>query len=355
MKFDAALDVSVSKSSLCVVSSEDGQIVLETTVATEPEAIAEALKPYASRLRRLGHEAGSLAPWLQRELQALGLPAVVLETRHAHGVLRAQRNKTDRADARGLAQIVRSGWYKVVHVKTEASHRLRFLLAARRSLKRKQLDIENQVRHGLKVFGVVLRPGMRRGPFPDQVREALAADPALAAICEPLLAAWSMLLAEHNRLHKALVKAAGEDELCRRFMAIPGVGVVTAATFKAAVDEPRRFRKSRTVGAHFGLTSRRIQSGDTIDFDGRISKCGDKDVRTVLYEAASSMLGRCNTWCSIRAWGLKVAQRRGRKRAVVAVARKLATVMHAMWRTGEPFQFSTSGREPVPNGGLGPA
>lgn len=346
MKYDAALDVSVSKCALCVVSSDDGSIVFETEVPTEPELIAAALEPYASRLRRVGHEAGALAPWLQRELEALGFPMVVLETRHAHGVLKAQRNKTDRNDARGLAQLVRSGWYKVVHVKSEASHRLRFLLAARRSLKRKQLDIENQLRQSLRVFGVVLRPGNRRGPFSDQVREAVASDAILAAICEPMLAAWSMLRAEHNRLHGVLVKAATADELCRRFMAIPGVGPVTATTFRAAVDEPRRFRKSRTVGAHFGLTSRRIQSGDTIDFDGRISKCGDKEVRTVLYEAASSMLGRCNTWCSLRAWGLKVAQRRGRKRAVVAVARKLATVMHAMWRTGEAFQFAAPGRRP---------
>jgi transposase len=347
MKFDAALDVAVSKSSLCVVSSEDGSIVFETTVETEPQSIAEALKPYASRLRRLGHEAGSLAPWLHRELQALGLPVVLLETRHAHSVLKAQRNKTDKNDARGLAQIVRCGWYKVVHVKSEASHQLKFLLAARRSLKRKLLDIENQIRHSLKAFGIKLGPRVQRGNFRTRVREAVAPDGVLTTICEPLLVAWTTLLTEHNRLHSLLMKAVAKDELCRRFMAIPGVGAVTAASFKAAIDEPRRFRKSRTVGAHFGLTSRRIQSGTSIDFDGHISKCGDQDVRTALYEAASAMLVRSKTWCSIKAWGLKIAQRRGHKRAVVAVARKLAAVMHAMWMDGTDFSFAAADRRPL--------
>ena len=340
MKFDAALDVSVAKSSLCVIASDDGSIVLVTTVETEPEAIAAVLAPYTNRLRRVGHEAGALSPWLHRELQALGLPMVLVETRHAHGVLKAQRNKTDKNDARGLAQIVRSGWYKAVHVKSEPSHRLKYLLAGRRLLKRKLLDIENEIRQSLKAFGIKLGPRAQRSSFADRVREAVAHDLLLSEVSETLLRAWSSLIVEYNRLHTLLLQAVGHDELCRRFMAIPGVGPVTAATFKSAVDEPRRFRKSRTVGAHFGLTSRRIQSGDTIDFDGHISKCGDPAVRTALYEAASAMLVRSKVWCSIRAWGLKIAQRRGHKRAVVAVARKLATVMHAMWMDGTEFSFS---------------
>jgi len=347
MKFDAALDVAVSKSSLCVVSSEDGSIVFETTVETEPESIAEALKPYASRLRRLGHEAGSLAPWLHRELQALGFPVVLLETRHAHSVLKAQRNKTDKNDARGLAQIVRSGWYKGRACEERGQPPAEVPAGGPAQPQAQAL--------GHREPDPALAEGLRdqagtacsTGNFRTRVREAVAPDSVLTAICEPLLVAWTTLLTEHNRLHSLLMKAVAKDELCRRFMTIPGVGAVTAASFKAAIDEPRRFRKSRTVGAHFGLTSRRIQSGTSIDFDGHISKCGDQDVRTALYEAASAMLVRSKTWCSIKAWGLKIAQRRGHKRAVVAVARKLAAVMHAMWMDGTDFSFSAADRQPL--------
>ncbi len=132
----------------------------------------------------------------------------------------------------------------------------------------------------------------------------------------------------------------GRDELCRRFCAIPGVGPVTALTFKAAIDDPYRFSKSKTVGAHFGLTSRRIQTGTSIDIEGHISKCGDGEVRTVLYEAASAMLVRSKQWCGIKAWGVRIAAKRGHKRAVVAVACKLAVVMHRMWIDGSAFPFA---------------
>jgi len=177
-----------------VVASEDGSIVLETTVETEPAAIAAALAPYANRLRRVGHEAGALSPLLHRELQGLGLPMVLLETRHAHGVLKAQRNKTDKNDARGLAQIVRSGWCKVVHVKSETSHRLKYLLAGRRLLKRKLLDIENEIRQSLKAFGVKLGPCAQRFTFADRVRQAVAHDLLLTEVSETLLRAWSTLV-----------------------------------------------------------------------------------------------------------------------------------------------------------------
>lgn len=176
----------------------------------------------------------------------------------------------------------------------------------------------------------------------------MAHDPILAAVSEPLLRAWSVPLTEHNQLYGLLIKVVSRDELCRRFMAIRGVGPVTAETFKAAVDELRRFRKSRTAGVHFGPTSRRIQSVETIDFDGHISRFGAREVRTALNEAASPMLVRSKTWCSVRAWGLKIARRPGHKRAVVAVARKLASVMHAMWRDGTEFSFQAPRSPPPP-------
>jgi transposase len=343
MKLCAALDTSTTKTAICVVNSRDGAVVFEVTVATDPAIIFAALAPYRTRLERVGHEAGTVAPWLHRELTAMGLPMALMEARHAAAALQVQRNKTDKLDARGLAQLVRAGWYRPVHVKSEDSHRLRLLLCHRRTLKRKLLDIENEVRQSLKVFGLMVGPRVQRGSFMTRVRDLVAHDPLIAGVTECMLRAWAALWSEYRRLHKLLVQVVGQDELCRRYCRIPGVGPVTALTVKTAIDDPQRFVKSKTVGAHFGLTSRRIQTGDSIDIEGHISKCGDGEVRTVLYEAGSAMLVRSKQWCSVKSWGLRIAAKRGHKRAVVAVARKLAVIMHRMWLDGSEFRLSANG------------
>jgi transposase len=342
MNLSAALDTSTSKTAICIVNSRDGAVVFEATVATDPAIIFAALAPYRARLERVGHEAGTVAPWLHRELTAMGLPMVLMEARHAAAALRVQRNKTDKLDARGLAHLVRAGWYQPVHVKSEDSHRLRLLLCHRRTLKRKLLDIENEVRQSLKVFGLMVGPRVQRASFAARVRDLVAHDPLIAGVTECMLRAWAALWTEYKRLHKLLVEVVGRDELCRRYCRIPGVGPVTALTVKTAIDDPLRFVKSKTVGAHFGLTSRRIQTGDSIDIDGHISKCGDGEVRTVLYEAGSAMLVRSKQWCGVKSWGLRIAAKRGHKRAVVAVARKLAVIMHRMWLDGSEFRFSAA-------------
>jgi transposase len=347
MTYDAAFDTSATTTVVCIVRSSDGVCVLETSAPTDPEALHQVLEPYLPKLRRVGVEAGAWTPWLYRELLARGVPMIVLETRHAAAALAAQRNKTDRNDARGLAQIVRAGWYRTVHVKTEESHKLKLLLAHRRTLKRKLLDIENEVRQSLKVFGLMVGRRVQRGSFEARVRELVVGDPLIAAMTECMLRAWAALWAEYRKLDALLVRAAGADPLCRRFTAIPGVGPVTAVTFKAAVDDPARFRRSKTVGAHFALTPRRIQSGTSVDKDGHISRCGDGDMRTALYEAASAMLTRSHQWSSLKAWGLRISARRGHKRAVVAVARKLAVVMHRMWVDGTDFRLARETIDPA--------
>jgi transposase len=221
----------------------------------------------------------------------------------------------------------------------EESLRLRLLLTHRRTLKRKLLDIENEVRQAVKAFGIRLGSGFGHAAFGKRVRAALTGDDLLLGITECMLRAWAVLWEEYNRLHKLLVRVTLQDELCRRFMAIPGVGPVTALAFKTGVDEPRRFRRSRTVSAHFGLTPRRIQSGDSVDFDGHISCIGEEDVRAALYEAAHVLLTKGRTHSGLKSWGLRVAKRRGHKRAAVAVARKLAMIMHRMWLDGSEFRF----------------
>lgn len=339
MSYFAGLDVATIQSALCVIDGE-GTIVLECAVETTPAAIRAALKPYLPKLERLGHETGSLAPWLHKELKALGLPVVCLEAAHARAALSAMRNKTDRNDARGLAHILRTGWFRSVHIKSDASYRLRLLLTARRNIKRKFLDIENTVRHSLKAFGI--RVGnVSRGRFEARVRAELSDDPVLTGMVESLLNVRATLWEHYLKLHKLLLQVVGREEVCRRFVAVPGVGPVAALSFYASVDDPKRFLKSRTVGAHFGLTPKRWQSGTSIDQKGHISKKGDGEVRTALYEAANALLTLTRAASPLKSWGQKVAKKRGHRAACVAVARKLAIIMHAMWRDGTAFKSDT--------------
>jgi transposase len=340
MEYFAGLDVAMEESSICVIDRE-GQVVLETKVTTDPDAIFRVLKPYVSKLRRLGHEAGSLSPWLQAELKQRGLPAICLEAWNVRAALSAMRNKTDKADARGIAHIVRTGWFREVHVKSKDSYRLRLLLTQRRNLKRKFLDIENAIRHSIKAFGLKVGK-VSRGQFEARVRDLVAGDALIAGLTDCMLRARAALWQEYVRLHKVVVDIVRRDELCRRFMRIPGVGPISALAFKTAVDDPHRFRRSKTVGAYLGMTSRRWQSGSSIDVQGRISKAGDGDVRHALYEAANIMLTKFRGFSSLKAWGLKIAKKRGHRRACVAVARRLAVIMHAMWRDGSEFRFTAA-------------
>jgi len=332
MEYFAGLNVSIEETAICVVG-DDGKVVLERSVATDPALIGEALKRYAGHLRRVGHEAGSLSPWLHAGLLEIGIPAVCLETRHVRAALSAQRKKTDANDALGIAHIMRTGWFRQAHIKTEGAYRIRLLLVQRRNLKRKFLDLENAIRHSQKVFGVRLGK-VGRGGMEKAVRDAVAGDAMTAGLMECMLRARAALWAEYLVLNKLVVQIAMRDELCRRFMAIPGVGPVTALNFSSAIDDPVRFRRSRDVAAYFGLTSKRWQSGSSIDVKGRISKAGDPDVRRALYDAVSAMLTRFKGRDTIKSWGLHLAKTKCHAKARVAVARKLAVTMHAMWRDG---------------------
>ncbi|GAB5508203.1 MAG: IS110-like element ISRhru3 family transposase [Rhizobiaceae bacterium] len=331
----AGLDVSMDETTICVVDTA-GKTIFASTVTTDPVAIAEALKPYAEELRRVGHEAGALSPWLHPELTALGVPVACLETRHVRAAMSAQRNKTDAADALGIAHLMRTGWFRQVHIKSEASYRIRLLMSQRRNLKRKFLDIENSIRHSLKAFGIRLNK-VSRGGFQKAVLDAVKGDQMTLGLMQAMLRARAALWTEYVALNKLVVQLALRDELCRRFMAIPGVGPITALSFATAIEDPTRFRRSRNVPAYFGLTGKRWQSGTSIDVQGRISKAGDPDVRRALYEAASAMLTRFKGSDAIKTWGLKLAKSKCHPKARVAVARKLAVVMHAMWRDGTSY------------------
>ena len=339
MELYVGLDVSMDETSICVVD-RNGKIIKECKATTDPTAIHSALKAYTDHLQRVGLEAQAFSPWLSKELSAMGLPVIVVEAVHMQKSLSAQRNKTDRNDARG-AHMMRVGWFRQVHVKDDDNQRLCVLLSGRQLLKRKLVDIENELRGSLKAFGIKIG-AVGRNKFEARALELVeAAEPLLRDVISGMLAVRKAVWAEYKRLHNALVRVVRQDAVCRRFTTIPGVGPVTALAFKTTIDDPHRFTRSRTVGAHFGLAPERFQSG-TIDYDGRITRCGDPEVRTNLYEAASGLMVRCKKWSALKAWGMSIAKRHGHKRAIVAVARKLAIVMHRMWLDGTEFRWTNA-------------
>ena len=340
MNHYAGLDVSMEETSVCIVD-EKGTILREGRVPTEPEAIASFLAAFRLSLARVGLEAGQMSPWLCHELIAAGLPAICIETHHAKAAMQAQNVKTDRNDARGIAHMMRTGWFKAVHVKSHVSQKLRVLLGNRRCLLDKRLDIENRVRGTLKVFG--MKTGrVTAATYEARIRELMEGDKTLALCVEPLLEARRHLLEQFRKLDKAILDVVKHDEVCKRLMTIPGVGPLTALVFRTSIDRPERFGKSRNVGVALGLTPRKYASGQ-VDYDGHITKSGDALARSHLYESAKALLSRVTRWSSLKAWGLRIARRSSMRNACVAVARKLAVIMHRMWLDGTEFQW---GREP---------
>ena len=333
----AGLDVSVNETSVCIVD-DTGRLVREVKAASEPEALLAALTNSGYHFKRIGLEAGPLSQWLFSALAEAGLPVICVETRHMRAVLQAQINKTDRNDARGIAQMMRAGLYRPVHVKTLRSQKLRMLLTHRKLLQGKAIAIENDLRGTLRNFGLkVGTVGKLR--FETRIKELVANLPDLAVLIEPLLVVRRVLREQLAILHRRLLAIVRDDEVCRRLMTVPGVGSVVALTYRATVDVPARFRNSKAVGAVFGLTPSKYQSGE-INRTGAISKCGDEMMRVMLYEAAQSMLTRTTKWSWLKAWAMKIARHRGMKKAIVALARRLAVIMHRIWVDGTEFQWT---------------
>ena len=337
MEHYAGLDVSLELSSVCIVD-ERGTIVSEAKVASEPEALIRFLHRQELPLTRVGLEAGPLSQWLHAGLAAAGFDTVLLETRHVKAALSAMTVKTDRHDARGIAQLLRSGWYRPVHAKSVSAQEVRALLTARKLMQAKLLDVESGIRGLLRGFGLKVGP-ISRGRFEMRIRELVAGQRILETMIDAMLGARTALDTEFKRLHRELLALVRADPVCRQLMSVPGVGAIVAITFKSGVDDPTRFKHSRDVGPHFGLTPRKYQSGE-LDVTGRITKVGDRMVRTALYEAASVMLTRTVRFSSLKAWGMAVAKRRGTKKARVALARKLAVILHRMWVDGTDFRWS---------------
>lgn len=336
MEYYAGLDVSLRTCALCIVDTK-GAVLLERELPCEVNEIAEWLAVFPYPIERVGFEAGTMSQHLYFGLKAEGFDVVCMEARQVNAALSAMRNKTDKNDARGIAQILRTGWFSPVHMKSREAHGVRTLLSTRKALLNKTIDLANEVRGLLKIFGIRLPKTVKHGSFDGIVRPIIEMDEVLAHALVPLLDARLALYQHFLELDRRVKRAASHDDVCMRMMTVPGVGPIAALTFKAAVDDPARFRRSRTVAAHFGLTPRRYQSGEH-DNPGRISKAGDRDVRATLYAAANALLMRTMAGSQIKSWGMRLIRTKGRRRAVVAVARKLAVLLHRMWADGTEFR-----------------
>jgi len=333
----AGIDVSLECSSVCVVEA-NGKIVREHKVASDPEALIAWFGSLGLGVTRIGLEAGPLSQWLYAALRAAGLAVELLETRHVRTALQAMPVKSDRNDARGIAQLMRLGWFRPVHCKSIAAQEMRALLTARKLIQSKLFDVEMSLRGILRGFG--LKVGKTTPPrFAGRIQQLVAGHLTLQAVAAALLSAHEVLLREFNGFEKQLRTMARLDPRTRLLMSAPGVGPIVALTYVSAVDDPSRFKTSKAVGAHFGLTPKKYQSGET-DVTGRISKIGDAAVRTALYEAAHVILVRPVKGSGLKSWAMKLARRAGMKKAKVALARKLAVVLHRMWADGTSFVFT---------------
>lgn len=339
MKTYAGLDLSLDSVAICIVD-ETGKVIAEETVAGSADDVCAFLEQVVPQPELIGLEAGPMSESLFERLVAEGYETICLETRKLKAFLRTQVNKTDRNDARGIAQAVRVNLFKGIHVKTVASRLDRALLTGRKLLITQNRQIENHLRGTLKAFGIKIGATTRK-TFAARIEGLTRSFPQIEQMIASLLAARDMIMQQLNHLDQAVLRRAHDDEACVRLMTAPGVGPIVALTYRTSMDVPDRFERSRDVGAYFGLTPRRYQSGER-DISGRISKVGDGAVRSALYEAAVVIMRKSTKACALKSWGLKLVSKRGRKRAIVAVARKLSVILYRMWRNQTVFR-------PLPN------
>jgi transposase len=326
-KLHVGLDVSDLTTALCVVN-DNGEILFETSVRTTPTAILAAIKPYRSMLHSVGLETGTKSAWLYDSLAKRRVPVVCMDSRYAHAALAARPNKSDKNDARGLAILLCRGLFTSAHVRSIEARKIRLLLSVRKALQRKAIDLQMCAHMSEKTLCGTIGSNFRRVAQRDRFEQR--------RLIQILSRCSNTLFAEVKALDKLVIRASRGDPVCRRLMTIPGVGPIAALSFRAGVDDPTRFKNSRSVGAYFGLAPRLYQSGQSL-VRGHISRMGDRSVRTALFSASLAMFRATRSNSALRHWALALAERKGKKLAVVAGARKLAIVMHRVWITGRDF------------------
>ena len=329
MKHDVGLDVSMKKTSVCIVD-EQGKIVHESEVKTEPALLADAIRKTGLEIELVGFESGSLGHYMLRGFREQAIPAVCIDARKMSVILSVRVNKTDKNDARGIADALRTGTYSPVHEKPQEAVDRSAVLAMRRFQINQRKDIKNHVRGILKTYGIRLGSiGPKKFSQAVKVQTESHCDPFVREAIEGLLEQFDLLTKIIEKLDQKLLMVARSDKKTRLLMTAQGVGPITALTYRAEIFNPDRFIKSRTVGAYLGMTPKQYSSGETIK-QGRISKCGSKELRALLTEAGVVLLTRSKKWSKLRAWGLKIMRKKGLKKASLAVGRKLAVILHRM-------------------------
>ena len=337
MSHYVGLDVSMKETVICIVN-EKGESVHKGRAKTDPEKIAQHLMYTKFEIEKIGIESGSLSHWLVNKLQEKGLPATCVDARKMAAVLSIRVNKTDDNDAQGIAEIMRCKMYKEVAQKSQISIETGTLMQCRKTLVHQRVQLINSVRGFLKTYGVRLGSSGEK-EFPCKVRSRMSEIFEIARVgIESLLCCYEKLCEEIEQIERKIEELAKEDNDIKRLMTVPGVGIITAMAFKAEIDEPKRFQRSRDVGAYLGMTPRQYSSGETKK-QGQISKCGSAEVRTLLTEAGLVCLTRTKKWSKVKAWGLKIMRRHGAKKAAVATGRKLAVIMHRMLMEKKDFIY----------------
>lgn len=340
MRHYVGLDVSMKATSICIVN-ECGAVIYEGIEQSDPVLLAKHLNDRNLILEKVALESGSISNWLVSELVKLGIPAICVDARHMAAVLSVQINKTDRNDAKGIAQALRSSFYREVKGKSEAQIGIGVLLTSRKALVRQRTTLKNTVRGILKAYGIRVSETKKKDFVQQTLAVAESKNPDLKRSVEALLVTLEMLNVQISGLEERLQEIAKADKDIGLLTTIPGVGLITALSYKVSIGDPERFKNSRSVAAYLGLTPKQYSSGE-IEKQGRISKYGDTETRSLLVEAATVMLTRVKVWSKPKAWGLKLMRKKGIKKATVAMARKLAVIMHRMLITKKPFVLGDS-------------
>jgi transposase len=344
MEYYVGLDVSLQETFICIIN-QNGEVIKESVVLSEVGSISNYLEKQNLKYDKIGIESGQLSIYLCKGLVKTGLNAICVDARAMANALNARINKNDKNDAFGIANMVRVNLYKEVAIKSDKSCQIKILLGSRRQLVETRTKIVGTIRGLLKIKGIKVNSRYINGKFAISVLELLKApkktDNEFAAIkfsIKTLLTTLKQIEVSLAKLNKEAIKQSKNDPDCKLLMTIPGVGEITALTYKSSIDDMKRFKKSATVGAYLGLTPKQYASGE-INSHGSISKMGPKECRSMLYEAAQSMLTTSKKKCKLKSWGLKLQKKKGNKKAIVAMARKLSVIMHRMLITKKEFCY----------------
>lgn len=337
MKYYVGLDVSQKTTFVCIVD-ENGKIVNEVVLETDPHVILNYLSKNNFKDALIGFESGSFSHYLTRIFVQQGQNPVCMDARKLKPFLDIKINKTDKNDARGIAEALRLNLYSVVPYKPQEDIDKSVLLAARRTLINQQTALKNTVR------GLIKNNGLKMGAispkkFSEAVKKAIkdCSELFVSSIIY-ILNAFDAIVEEISKIDKKVIEIANKDSNVKKLKTIPGIGEITALSFVTEIYDPKRFKTSKAVGAYFGMTPTQYQSGETKK-QGRISKCGSNEMRFLLTEAAITHLMKSKKWSKLKAWGLKIMKKKGTKKAFMAVGRKLAIIMHRMMITQSDFIY----------------